>query len=34
MGRSLAQLQGMSGLGVKKLEAYGAHWLRVFNGPA
>jgi ATP-dependent DNA helicase RecQ len=29
---SLAQLQGISGLGVKKLEAYGAQVLRVCNG--
>ena len=30
--QSLAQLQGISGLGVKKLEAYGAQVLRVCNG--
>jgi ATP-dependent DNA helicase RecQ len=29
---SLAELQGISGLGVKKLEAYGAQVLRVCNG--
>jgi ATP-dependent DNA helicase RecQ len=30
--QSLAQLQGISGLGVKKLEAYGPQVLRVCNG--
>ncbi len=30
----LAQLQGISGLGVKKLEAYGTQVLRVCNGAA
>jgi ATP-dependent DNA helicase RecQ len=32
--RGLAQLQGISGLGVKKLEAYGQQVLRVCNGAA
>jgi ATP-dependent DNA helicase RecQ len=32
--QSLAQLQGISGLGVKKLEAYGEQVLRVCNGAA
>ncbi len=32
--QSLAQLQGISGLGVKKLEAYGPQVLRVCNGAA
>jgi ATP-dependent DNA helicase RecQ len=32
--QSLAQLQGISGLGVKKLEAYGPQVLRVCNGSA
>jgi superfamily II DNA helicase RecQ len=30
--QSLGDLQGISGLGVKKLEAYGAQVLRVCNG--
>jgi ATP-dependent DNA helicase RecQ len=30
----LGDLQGISGLGVKKLEAYGAQVLRVCNGAA
>jgi hypothetical protein len=29
LGRGLAQLQGISGLGVKKLETYGRQVLRV-----
>ena len=29
---SLVDLQGISGLGVKKLEAYGEQALRVYNG--
>jgi ATP-dependent DNA helicase RecQ len=29
---SLARLEGMSGLGVKKLKAYGPQVLRVCNG--
>jgi ATP-dependent DNA helicase RecQ len=32
--QSLADLQGISGLGVKKLEAYGEQVLRVCNGAA
>jgi superfamily II DNA helicase RecQ len=32
--QSLGDLQGISGLGVKKLEAYGAQVLRVCNGAA
>jgi len=32
--QSLAQLQGISGLGVKKLEAYDEQVLRVCNGAA
>ena len=32
--QSLAQLQGISGLGVKKLEAYGQQVLRVCKGAA
>jgi ATP-dependent DNA helicase RecQ len=32
--QSLGDLQGISGLGVKKLEAYGAQVLRVCNGTA
>ena len=32
LSRGLVQLQGISGLGVKKLKAYGPQVLRVCNG--
>jgi hypothetical protein len=34
LGRELLRLQGISRLGVKKLEAYGPQVLRVCNGAA